>query len=71
MIFITNNNTFNVRSILAGKAPKYVTITVKGWVDATTIPKQASPLSICQTDLHFIQFRCSRRILYPITRMRF
>jgi asparaginyl-tRNA synthetase len=32
MIFIMNNNTFDVRSILAGKAPKDAAITVKGWV---------------------------------------
>ena len=32
MAFIVNNNTFDVRSILAGEAPKDAAITVKGWV---------------------------------------
>ena len=32
MIFVMNNKTFNVRSILAGEAPKDAAITVKGWV---------------------------------------
>ena len=32
MIFIMNNKTFNLRSILAGQAPKDAAITVKGWV---------------------------------------
>src|SRR6201986_5610533 len=32
MIFVMNNKTFNLRSILAGEAPKDAAITVKGWV---------------------------------------
>jgi asparaginyl-tRNA synthetase len=32
MTFIMNNNAFDVRSILAGNAPKEAAITVKGWV---------------------------------------
>ena len=32
MAFIVNNNTFDVRSILAGEAPKDAAITVQGWV---------------------------------------
>src|SRR6476620_4970674 len=32
MIFVMNNKTFNVRSMLAGEAPEDAAITVKGWV---------------------------------------
>src|ERR1700758_677030 len=32
MIFVMNNKTFNVRNVLAGRAPGDTQVTVKGWV---------------------------------------
>ena len=54
MIFVMNNKTFNVRSILAGEAPKDAAITVKGWVRTRR-----------ELESRHLLYPCVRRIFIP------
>ena len=65
MIFVMNNKTFNVRSILAGEAPKDVAITVKGWV-RTRRRLESGHLLYPSVGRIFIPSSSGSRAEYPI-----
>jgi hypothetical protein len=60
-----DNKPFNVRSILAGEAPKDVAITVKGWV-RTRRDSKAGHLLYTPVGRIFVSSSSGGRAEYPI-----